>query len=402
MSRQGRRILITGVAGGLGAALAARLEADASVATVTGLDLTAPAASFTRTEVVRGDLRSPLVSGVLDALDIDTLVHLAPASAGAAAVSRALAKERTVIGALRLFGAAARARRLRTVLVGSSTALYGGRARNPSLHVERTVADAAPRVGVAADLADVEAAARTLARRRPDLTVGVLRFAPVVGRDCAAPLVRYLNLPVVPTVLGRDPRLQLLGVGDAVEILLRAVAAPYPGVVNVAAPGVVYLSQALRSLGRVAVPLAAPAFPALAGSLRRAGVDLDAAELAFLKAEQVAELSRLAATYGVPATTTRAQLAALARQTSRTPVVEDATLAALEQDLLRVGVRLAARRPGRPLVRLVRRLHAAVADPVPTRPGGAVAQTGEPAAPLPARPPTAQAARTDGPGVARS
>ena len=75
-------------------------------------------------------------------------------------------------------------------------------------------------------------------------------------------------MPIVPTSLGFDPRLQLLHEADAVEVLRLATRgdAP-PGVVNVAGDGVVLLSQAVRRAGRVRLPVPAPAMAAR----RRAG-----------------------------------------------------------------------------------------------------------------------------------
>ena len=54
-------------------------------------------------------------------------------------------------------------------------------------------------------------------------------------------------MPIIPTSLGYDPRLQLLHEWDAVEALVRACVTEHRGVVNVAGDGVVSLAQAVIS-----------------------------------------------------------------------------------------------------------------------------------------------------------
>ncbi len=92
------------------------------------------------------------------------------------------------------------------------------------------------------------------ARRRPDVSVTVLRFANFIGPRIDTVFTRYFALPVVPTVLGYDARVQLLHEEDALAVLERATTEELPGVFNVAADGVLLLSQAIRRAGRVAGP----------------------------------------------------------------------------------------------------------------------------------------------------
>jgi UDP-glucose 4-epimerase len=74
---------------------------------------------------------------------------------------------------------------------------------------------------------------------------------------------------VLPTALGYDPRLQFLHEEDAVDAFVRAMAADCRGIFNVAADGIVFLSQATRLLGRFPAPVLLPAAEALANLMRR-------------------------------------------------------------------------------------------------------------------------------------
>jgi UDP-glucose 4-epimerase len=115
---------------------------------------------------------------------------------------------------------------------------------------------------------DIESYVRGFRRRRPDVAATVLRFAPFIGESADTTLTRYFSQAIVPTVFGRDPRLQFVHADDALEILYRAVTGHHPGTFNVAGAGTITLSQAVRRSGRIAFPVLEPAMAALAGYAR--------------------------------------------------------------------------------------------------------------------------------------
>ena len=63
---------------------------------------------------------------------------------------------------------------------------------------------------------------RGFARRRPDVRVALLRAANVIGPHVVSPITSYFRLPVIPTVLGHDPRLQFLHEQDLLAVLQHA------------------------------------------------------------------------------------------------------------------------------------------------------------------------------------
>ena len=64
---------------------------------------------------------------------------------------------------------------------------------------------------------------RGFVRRRPDVDVCTLRFANFMGPTVTTPMTAYFRMPVVPTVLGHDPRLQFVQEDDGMEALQRFV-----------------------------------------------------------------------------------------------------------------------------------------------------------------------------------
>jgi UDP-glucose 4-epimerase len=141
----------------------------------------------------------------------------------------------------------------------------------------------APRSGYAKDAAEVEGYVRGFARRRPDVRVTLLRCANVVGPHVQSPITSYFRLPVVPTVLGFDPRLQFLHQDDLLAVLGHAVTDGPAGTFNVAGDGVLVLSQAIRRLQRPTVALPSFAVGGLGSVLRQARVaDFSPEQLSFL------------------------------------------------------------------------------------------------------------------------
>ena len=216
---------------------------------------------------------------------------------------------------MQLLAACQRAPGLERLVVRSSSRVYGSSSRDPAMFTEDMSAKRLPRSGYAKDVLEVEGYVRGFARRRPDVAVTILRAANTVGPTVSSPLTDYFRLPVVPTVLGYDARLQVLHERDLLDVLQHATLSGVHGTFNVAGDGVLMLSQALRRLGRPSVPL--PAFTlTAAGTLsRQAGVRRLQRELTgFLTFGRGLDTSRMHDVLGFrPTYTTAAALADFGR-----------------------------------------------------------------------------------------
>jgi UDP-glucose 4-epimerase len=294
-------VLVTGVSRHLGGRLAALLAADPAIDRVIGVDTVPPPRDLPlgRTEFVRADIRNPLIAKVIATAKVDTVVHLAITAVPRGAGGRSAMKEMNVIGTMQLLAACQKSAALQRLVVKSSTAVYGSSSRDPALFTEDMEPRSLPRSGYAKDAVEVEGYVRGFARRRPDVSVGVLRLTDVIGPGSDSLLLRYLRLPVVPTVLGFDPRVQLLHADDALEVLRRATLTGRAGTVNVGGRGVLLLSQLVRRAGRVPVPVPAPAVRVAGRAARRAGLlDFSAEQLRFLEFGRVVDTTRLTEDFG--------------------------------------------------------------------------------------------------------
>jgi UDP-glucose 4-epimerase len=339
-----QRVLITGISRHLGGRLAQRLEQDPDVGEIFGVDLEEPAVELSRTEFVRADIRNPLIVKVLQATEVDTVVHAAVIATPARAGGRAQMKEINVIGTMQLFAACQKTEYLKKVVMKSTTSVYGSEANDPAIFSEEMAAASQPKTGYAKDSWEVGNYARAFGRRRPDVSLTILRFANFIGPMIVTPLTRYFSLPVVPTALGFDPRLQFMHEDDAVEILYRATREEHPGTFNAAGEGTLYLSQAIRMAGKVPLPVLVPFVGPIASLVRRTGlVDFSPEQLNFLLYGRVADVRRLKTEFGyTPRFTTREAFADFVDKRKLAKIFSEEQAEQWERDLYAF---LARRRP---------------------------------------------------------
>jgi UDP-glucose 4-epimerase len=267
---------------------------------------------------VRADIRNPVIAKVIAGQDVDTVVHMSVESASGRGGGRTSTKEHNVIGTMQLLAACQKAPDLERLVVKSSTAVYGSSSRDPAMFAEDADARRTPRSGYGRDVLEVEGYVRGFARRRPDVVVTMLRTAHVVGPTVTSPLTDYFRLPVVPTVLGFDARLQFLHESDLLAVLRHATVSGEHGSFNVAGDGVLMLSQAIRRLGRPTTALPSVAFNALASAGRQTGLPGLAPDLTeFLIFGRGVDTTRMRRVLGFePAHTTAQAFADFARAVS--------------------------------------------------------------------------------------
>lgn len=340
-------VLVTGANGYLGGCLAARLAEDSSIDRVIGVDSAAPSAELSRlmgrAEFVRADIRNPLIGKVIATAKVDTVVHASLTAHPAGPSGRVLHKEMNVIGSMQLLAACQRAPLVRKLVVKSTAAVYGAGSRDPAAFTEDMPTKQLPSSGYAQDNAEVESYVRGFGRRRPDVSVTTLRFTNLIGPQVDTVLTRYFALPaMVPMVLGRDSRLQLLHSEDALEVLHRAVIADLPGVFNVGADGVLLLSQAIRRAGRIPVSVPEPIMQPVTRLFRGTRlVDFGPEQLRYLSFGRVVDNTKLKKVFGyTPKWTTGAAFDDYVKGRGLRPAIEPEQITKVEQTILGLAGKL--------------------------------------------------------------
>ncbi len=322
----GNVVLVTGVARPLSGRFVRSLLREPGVDRVVGVDSVPPERPLGTADFVRADIRHPMIAKVLAEQHVDTVVHMDvnPTPPGRGRGGRSAVKETNVIGTMQLLGACQKAPGVRRLVVKSTTNVYGSAPRDPAVLSENGPPKSLPSGGFAKDAVEVEGYVRGFARRRPDVAVAVLRFANILGPHVDSPLAGYFGMPVLPTVLGYDPRLQFVHEDDVLAVLRiasrdRGPGTPVSGTFNIAGDGVLLLSQAARRLGRPVVPVPLPAVTWMGWALRGAGLsDISPEQIRLLTHGRVVDTAQMRETLGfTPAYTTQETFGAFAAERGR-------------------------------------------------------------------------------------
>ncbi|MGJ0117981.1 NAD-dependent epimerase/dehydratase family protein [Williamsia sp. MIQD14] len=295
-------VLVTGASTFLGGYLTTRLAQNPSIERVLAVDARVPSKDMLRrmgrAEFVRADIRRPTIAKVIENARVDTVVHAATSVMDTVAHSPAI-KELNVIGAMQVCAACQRAPSVRRLVLRSTGMVYGSSAADPAHFAEDNRARVEPTTGYGRDLLDVESYARGLARRRQDIDVTILRPTAMLGPKISTRMSIYFSSPIIPVVIGYQPRLQFLHEEDALAALEHATLLGRPGTFNLAADGVVTLTQAIRRAGRVELPVPANLLGSVAGVFRGMRVaTLHGDQASYLTYGRVLDTARMRAELG--------------------------------------------------------------------------------------------------------
>ena len=268
-----RRVLITGLSTYWGARLAQALEQNEQIEAIIGVDSQDPTRELERTEFVRVGTQHALLRRIVDAAEIDTVVDTRLIVDSTVASSRD-AHENNVIGTMNILAACSGPdSTVRKLVVKSSAHYYGTAQDDPAFFTESMRRPHPPKAPIERDIVEAGAAVADFADKNPDTSVTLLRFANVLGPDIDTSHSRLLSLPVVPMILGFDPRYQFVHEDDIVRALAHVTQFDLPGIFNVGADGVLALTEVVGLLGKMYAPVLPPWGTGLAlGPLKRLGV----------------------------------------------------------------------------------------------------------------------------------
>jgi UDP-glucose 4-epimerase len=267
------RVLITGLSSHWGGRLARVLEEDPEVETVIGVSPEEPTIELERTEYVKVGIQHALLRRIVKAAEIDTVVDTR-LIVDSVAASRRAAHENNVIGTMNVLAACSGPNSpVRKIVFKSSAHYYGCERDDPAFFTEEMQRPHPPETAIERDIVEADRAVCLFAQRNRDVTVTVLRATNGLGPGLQTSHIALFSLPVIPSILGFDPRYQLIHEEDIVRVLEHAVREDLPGVYNAAADGVLALSEIAGLLGKPLLPALPPWGTGLvAGPLKRLGL----------------------------------------------------------------------------------------------------------------------------------
>ncbi|HKJ35717.1 MAG TPA: NAD-dependent epimerase/dehydratase family protein [Solirubrobacterales bacterium] len=268
-----RRVLVTGLSTYWGGRLAQALEGFDEIDAIVGVDSHDPTRELQRTEFVKVSNEHALIERIVEAARIDTVIDTRLV-VDSTTTSAQRAHENNVIGTMNILAACSGpSSPVRKFVFKSSAHYYGCEQDDPGFFAESMRRPHPPRTKIERDIVDAEAAVADFAGKHQDVTVAVLRCANVLGPSVRTSHTRMFSLPAVPMLLGFDPRYQFVHEDDVVHALEQAAMGDLHGIYNVAADGVLALSEVISLLGKRPVPLLPPVGTGLiAVPLRRLGL----------------------------------------------------------------------------------------------------------------------------------
>jgi UDP-glucose 4-epimerase len=252
------RVLVTGVSSFWGGKLAQALERDDDVEVIIGVSPEDPTLELERTEYVRVGTQHALLRRIVQAAQIDTVVDSRLIVDSTRASARET-HEANVIGTMNILAACSGPDSpVRKFVFKSAAHYYGCEQDDPAFFTERMQRPHPPRTMLERDIVEAEKAVGSFAERNAGVTVTTLRFVNGLGPTLRTAHSALLSLPVVPSVLGFDPRYQFIHEDDIVAVLEHAVRDDLPGIYNAAGDGVLVLSEIASLLGKPMAPVIPP------------------------------------------------------------------------------------------------------------------------------------------------
>jgi UDP-glucose 4-epimerase len=253
-----RRVLITGISTYWGGRLAQVLEHDEDIDVIIGVAPDDPSCPLERTEYVRVGTQHALLRRIVHAAEIDTVIDTRLVVDSVMAPPR-VAHEMNVLGTMNVLAACGGPDSpVKKVVFKSSAHYYGCERDDPSFFTEEMQRPHEARTPLESDIVEAEDAVQDFAARNRDVTVTALRFCNGLGPDLTTSHSTLLSLPVVPGILGFDPRYQFIHEDDIVGALHHAATHDLPGIHNVAPDGVLALSEIASLLGKPYAPVLPP------------------------------------------------------------------------------------------------------------------------------------------------
>ncbi len=252
-------VLVTGTRNHMGTELLRALSDDPSIKRLIAVDQGQPDVISDKLVFYPLDLSSPSagteLAKILKHEEPDTFIH--GAFHRSPTHDTILAHEFEDAGTMHVLDACAQTQPARLLLL-STTLVYGALPSNPNYIGEDAPLTTKAKSSFVMNKVNAEEQVLRFARYHDAIDVCTLRFAPILGPNVVNLFTRLFSRPVVPTVAGFDPLMQVVHEQDAVRAALVALRKNARGAYNIVGDDVLPYSTLLALLGRLPLPMPAP------------------------------------------------------------------------------------------------------------------------------------------------
>ncbi len=242
-------VLITGISGNLGRALAKALH---RTERVIGVDRRPFPGAPKDLEVHHLDIRKRKVEEIFRRGEVEALIHMAiihdPRLPQHEHHSFNVLGTKAVLQDAAKYG-------VRKVVVLSSVSVYGPQPGNDNFLTEESPLLGSQRFPDIRDLIEVDMYAQQVMWKHPEMETVIVRPVHIVGPTVRNAPSNYLRLQRPWMLAGFDPMVQLIHEEDVARALALALKPGLRGIFNVVGPGELPLSAVLRELGRSPIPV---------------------------------------------------------------------------------------------------------------------------------------------------
>ncbi len=250
------KVLITGSSGYFGTLLTKKLEEDPEIKEVIGIDIEPETLDLEKVLFFKGDTRKKRVEEIFQIKkNIDAIVHLAYHTSPQGSPEEAL--NTNVFGTLRMLQLA-RKYNVEKFIFPSSSIVYGALPNNPPLLTENHILRGNRNFPFIRDKIEVDMACQLFASSEKPPKVIILRPCGIFRRKKTGILGSYLESLFVPIILGFDPMFQVIFEEDVIQAFILALKKDVEGIFNLAGKITCPLSEMIKRLKRLPIPLPEP------------------------------------------------------------------------------------------------------------------------------------------------
>ncbi len=287
-----KRIAITGVSGYLGRRLVETLLEREETESLVGIDIRPPGLKDKKLFFYEMDVRDRGISDVFRKHEVDTLFHLAFIVTPVHDIK--LMHDVDINGTMNVLDASRNAGSKHVIAI-TSTLAYGAHRDNPEELTEDSPLRGNASYPYGFNKALTDGFIRDFARQHPEMVVTTLRPCTVFGPRVDNYVSRMLFMPVTPTIMGHDARVQFVHEDDFVQACLLAMEMRKGGAFNITGDGTMRTSEIAGMTGARTLSLPycmlAPLLELL-WRLRAPGVEVNRGYLDYIRFSFVASNAR--------------------------------------------------------------------------------------------------------------
>ncbi|MBL8152040.1 MAG: NAD-dependent epimerase/dehydratase family protein [Blastocatellia bacterium] len=245
-----RTVLITGISGGLAHQVAELIPKSWDIIGI-GLKPLRPVKGR-HIEHYIVDITKNKLEDIFRHHHIDSVIHMAVNDNPRFSIKQR--HDINVIGTMKLLDDCEKYQ-VKKIILLSSANVYGADPNNPIYMTEEYPLKVTQRYSGISDKVEFDSYCRSWMYKHSDVSTIILRPCHIIGSHLKNNLTSYLRLKYIPIPLGFDPMLQLIHEIDMARAIVACLNQNRTGIYNVVGPGELPLTEIIKIIGGIPIPI---------------------------------------------------------------------------------------------------------------------------------------------------